>query len=81
MRAAINCAICGKLFVAKNGNAKYCSKKCSDAGAMENYYKKKASKEQAAKKQRKKPLSITEIAVAARKAGMSYGQYVAKMGL
>lgn len=82
MRAAINCAICGKLFVSKNGNAKYCSSKCREVGAKIIYQQKNHSlQEQEAKKQRKKSLSITEIAVAARKAGMTYGQYVAKMGL
>lgn len=38
-------------------------------------------KSKAAAKRRKNTQNITELAIAARAAGMTYGQYVAKMGL
>lgn len=41
----------------------------------------KVVEERKARKRKKNAQSIAEIAVAARKAGMSYGQYVGKYGL
>ncbi len=68
------CPICGKEF---EGNRKYCNKECSKKGyylvqarRIEN--KKKAKQASAVKDNR-----LQIIAKEARKAGMSYGQYVA----
>lgn len=73
------CAICGKVYMRKSSNQLYCSPECSKAGRA------KVSKES---KQRKKALdrplmrdSLQDVAVMAARAGMSYGRYVARMGL
>lgn len=44
-------------------------------------YREKAQKERKARKAAKRKAELVDIAVAARQAGMTYGQYVAKMGL
>ena len=66
------CQICGKEFVTKNPHAKYCSKKCSN----DSY---KIRPKTIEKKVKKK--SIAEIDAEARNAHMTYGKYVAMMGL
>lgn len=68
------CAYCGKQFTSSI-KKKYCSVDC-----RERLYR------QERKKARKKPKSknfksLVEVAIASREAGLSYGQYVAKMGL
>lgn len=80
MRDFRRCAVCNKLYIATRQNAKYCSADCRLEGtyAMKRTYKER--KEQKAKPKKLKK-SITDIAVEARQAGMTYGQYVAKMGL
>lgn len=77
MREFRRCAVCNKLYIATRGNAKYCSAECR---REVDYASKRAYKAEH-KKPRKKKQSITEIAIEARKAGMTYGQHVAKMGL
>ena len=57
------CKICGKFFQSDFKNVKYCSDECKKA----------------TKKPDEKKLSAEELAVKAKQAGMSYGQYVAKM--
>lgn len=78
MREFRRCVVCNKLYIATRANAKYCSATCREIGTSEL---KSAYREQqkVAKPKRKKKQSVTEIAVAARKAGMTYGQYVAMM--
>lgn len=78
MREFRRCTVCDKLYIATRANAKYCSATCREKGTTElkAIYRKQQSVD---KPKRKKKQSVTEIAVAARKAGMTYGQYVAKM--
>lgn len=78
MREFRRCAMCNKLFITSNVNAKYCSLDCRTEGKKEavSAFKQRAKAAKEAKKRGKKQ-SVTEIAVAARKAGMTYGQYVA----
>ncbi len=78
------CEICGKQFGAWNKRQKFCSDECRDKHKMQQsamfreIYKEQKQQRKAEKK--KKP-SLADIAVAARQAGMTYGQYVAKMGI
>lgn len=74
MREFRRCTVCNKLYIATRGNAKYCSVACRTEGT---YALKRAYTAEKPKPRRKKKQSVTEIAVAARKAGMTYGQYVA----
>lgn len=66
------CAYCGDAFVSDR-KQKFCCKDC----------KLKANGRLVAKpKPRKKPsLSLTQVALLSRQAGMSYGEYVMKKGL
>lgn len=81
------CRYCGTEFVAIRDNNYCCSPSCSSKYSRKSTYREieEYDKEQFEKMRKKRPMkpkqSITEIAVAARKAGMTYGQYVAKMGL
>ena len=85
------CLICGKSLYGTN-RRKYCSDKCSDKASKQNEksWKKKEREaernEKKAQEQRRrakpeKKKSLVNVAIAARKAGLSYGQYVGKMGL
>ena len=78
------CVVCGAKFGAWNQNQKFCCEPCKrkytkikEAEYREN--EKKRSEERQAKK--KKQGELNNISVAAGKAGMSYGQYVAMMKL
>ena len=77
------CLVCGKEFVADKFAVVCCSGKCSanrryDAtkGDIHKYY---YDKPRPVKKKGKESLAV--IAAKARSAGMTYGQYVVKMGL
>ena len=59
------CKICGKNFQSEVRNAKYCSDECKKTKYNE--------------KPKEKKLSVAELAVKAKQAGMSYGQYVGLM--
>lgn len=71
------CYFCGKFFTYEpRGRKTYCSEEC--------YKKAVAARNSQHKKKKTKPetttgSSITEIARAARAAGLSYGQYVDRM--
>lgn len=72
-----NCIICGRKFELTSPNKKTCSLKCrrERERKLDNIrYSKK-------KHEAKKNLSIVDIAVEARKRGMTYGQYVAMKNL
>ena len=79
------CAICGKTYVSVQYNAKYCSDECKDEGRRrknkENRDEKKKDKNAVRKENANKRKTIVNIAAEAKKAGMSYGLYVAQMGL
>lgn len=68
--------------MATNYNTVVCENKdCRRTNRLQvqREYRLKMKEESKTKKRSKK--SITDIAVEARKAGMTYGQYVAKMGI
>ena len=73
------CKICGKVFASKIGNKKCCSDECAKENARRNANLCAERKKLQPKKEKK--LTITEIAVMAKEAGMSYGQYSAMLAL
>lgn len=78
------CEICGKLFNRRTGNQKYCCTECGKEANRRNvmrlgrkYRSKKIEQGRRTKKKVKESQKkIDELAVEARKHGMSYGQYV-----
>lgn len=83
------CIICGKEFVPKTHKATMCSHECrvirKNEIAKEFNERKKASKPEKAKQPKRRKQKektnhdkIADIAIAARKEGLTYGQYVAK---
>lgn len=67
------CKCCGIEFDSTKQNRRYCSDEC----------KKKISRERKRRKKEyvtKPNAAVIDIAVKAREAGMTYGQYVARMG-
>lgn len=70
-----HCKQCGKTFDPNSWKQVFCGDTCRKL-----YY---AIEKQKMKDEReaKKNFSLTEIAIAAKKAGMTYGEYVAKNGL
>ena len=83
----IECACCGKVFQKKCGSQKYCGKQCSEKmeKIIQRQWEIKNSKEykdiEQKRKKEKIGKSIRDINAEALKAGMSYGKYVAMMGL
>lgn len=77
------CKWCKKKFSTMKLNQEYCGKECAHNGKLkyqrEYEAKKKASKEKVPKKTKRKSNDVTDIAVAARAAGMTYGEYVARV--
>lgn len=63
-----NCSVCGKKFKVTLEHRTICSEKCKE--------KRKAMQKE--KVPKKKNEELIEIAVKARAAGLSYGQYVAR---
>ena len=74
------CAVCDKEFGAWNNRQKFCCEACKRKNAKKYYeaYKHVEIKDKAKKN---KGTSLEEIDKEARKAGMTYGQYVAMMKL
>lgn len=70
------CETCGKEFKPRRKEQRYCSRKCYNSRRKMYPPKKKAIKRTKRIPKRKKMNEIDRIAVAARQAGMSYGQYV-----
>ena len=75
----ITCKICGKVFDTKIANRKCCSDECAKENARRNANLCAERKKLQPKKEKK--LTVTQIAVMAKKAGMSYGQYSAMLAL
>ena len=83
------CKICGTEFETSHYSKICCSKEC----AKENYKiisrehqrriteMNRLEREKNKKQPKKKTMSVTDIAVKAKAAGMSYGQYVATMNM
>ena len=76
-----NCKVCGKEFITDSNIRKCCSDECKKINARRNgkIWADKQKNKQPKKKKKEKKLTIVDIAVMARKAGMTYGQYVAQM--
>ena len=78
----ITCKICGKEFIANSCQRSLCSDKCKEETklriARERALKleKENNREKYRKENRK---AIVDLAVEARKAGMTYGQYTAML--
>lgn len=74
------CIICGKEFTARRDSQKCCSSECRKENASRyqkaKYYKTSRTAKSPEPKRPKN--NITEIAVAARAEGLTYGQYVAR---
>jgi hypothetical protein len=68
------CKVCGDSFITKQPSRVYCSQECVVEGRRILDRLKRA-------KSKKKSNALIDIAVEARKHGMSYGQYVALKGL
>ena len=72
------CILCGSIFHSEKKNVTHCSQKCVGVtrrkAKEDNKIKGKAT-------EKSKGMTITEIAVAARKEHLTYGQYVIKYGL
>lgn len=75
----INCKICGKEFTTKCHITKCCSDECTKENARRNAKLCDERKKLQPKKEKK--LTLTEIAVMAKEAGMTYGQYSAMLAL
>lgn len=77
------CGICGKHFTAHSYQQKYCSDGCKyNAQLIHSRVNDKVRRERKkAERNRPKKKTMAEIEREAYLAGMSYGQYVAKMGL
>lgn len=80
------CTCCKKKFIPNHSNQKYCCKECSKEMNRQNnqrYYAEIGKYKEKEKRhpKKKKSLSISEIEKMAREAGMSYGMYIAKMGV
>ena len=74
------CHICGKRFIGYNAT-KYCGLECSRVANRDRNKRFHENEKVRKRKANSNETAIVDIAVEARKAGMSYGQYVAKMGL
>lgn len=81
------CMVCGKEFIVTRYNKKLCSIECRAERKriaereyrVKHFPSRRSSINVNHKKTRKKMLSLTEIAMKAKEAGLSYGEYVAKM--
>lgn len=74
------CEVCGKTFWSYSSRAKYCSIQCARKSYNDSM---KSPTSMERKKMRRRitepKLSILEVVKLADQAGMSYGEYVAKM--
>ena len=82
MKLPYVCKNCGISFSSER-KKEYCCRECSLAyRRIHNRHEiKKPEPEEKVKQKRRSKLSISEIDAAARKAGLSYGKYVAREGL
>lgn len=72
------CEWCSREYIAQKHNQRFCSKSCKMLHDMDE--REQRIKEKAEKPKRKTKMSeLSRIQMLAEAAGMSYGQYVAKM--
>ncbi len=75
------CVHCGKPFMANGTRNKFCSEACKVV-AQRDQKRAYENKKKALKLERQqKSKNIGEVSAAAKKAGMTYGQYVSKFGV
>lgn len=78
------CKICGKQFTANTARKTLCSEECKRENRIKNateHNKKMKEIRRNARKEKEQRKTIVDIAVMARQAGMSYGQYSAMLML
>lgn len=68
-----NCDCCGKKYITKSHKSKYCGAECKKKSAKKNNKKKKVVRKNNTNRE------LMDYAAEARKAGISYGEYVARM--
>ncbi len=68
------CEFCGKEFEGEH-NRVYCCDECKKQGYREKDRRKRAEN----KRKRKSNQELTDVAALAKEAGMTYGQYVARI--
>ena len=81
------CPICGKSFIKKVANRKYCSNDCRKENVRsksEDYkwkYQVKYKQQRKEKKKKQRRVSLSDIMKQANKEGLQYGEYCLKHGL
>ena len=78
----VSCKICGKQFTANTVRKMLCSEECKRENRIRKateYNKKIKEIKENAKKEKEQRETIVDIAVEAKKAGMTYGQYTAML--
>ena len=81
------CPICGKSFIKKVANQKYCSNDCRKENVRsksEDYkwkYQVKYKQQRKEKKKKQRRVSLSDIMKQANKEGLQYGEYCLKHGL
>lgn len=78
----VACKICGKQFTTNTARKTLCSEECKRENRIKNateHNKKIKEIRENAKKEKEQRETIVDIAVMARQAGMSYGQYSAML--
>lgn len=76
-----NCVICGKEFEYEKGNKICCSKECSSERIiiLQRWKRKKDKSNKIQPQKKHSSKSISELQNEARKRGMSYGMYIARI--
>ena len=72
------CKICEKQFTSKHHSTTICSPECKKESVRINREKTSKNIKEIGRRKNKKSDTIIDIAVKAKEAGMSYGQYVAR---
>lgn len=74
------CAICGKEFIPAANNQKYCSADCADVAMRQRKHEEglRLTEQKRARKKGRHTSQIDSKLAAARAAGLSYGEYVAR---
>ena len=71
------CRICKTEFISHSSNGRYCSEECKKKGDKENNRRGwDKQKEKMKIMYKPKGSALSQVAMAARKSGMTYGQYV-----
>ena len=81
MRMTKICPVCGKRFETDSKVKIYCSHECKDKAHLIKYHENKNKTELEVKSVYNPNQELVNMAIAARKAGMSYGQYAGKLYL